>query len=167
MAEYTGEPGELIPGLRRQAWSSQRTKGVVERDQDKDWLWVTVELPETSAVVAYRIRADMEMRGEIRVAVPESGSVEETHEAVETVVAWLMKAHGYRRTGGANVALGADIWFEHVVEVNSKRYLELRSGELRPHVSRCLDCREEIKWNPSFGATNRCNRCAGMAGREL
>lgn len=166
MSTYTGEPGELIPGLRRQAWSRQRTKGSVEREQDKDWMWVTVE-GKTSAMVAYRIRADMEMRGEIRIAVPALDTVEATHEVIEVVAAWLMKAHGYTRTGGAAVALGGDVWYEHVVEPNSKRYLELRSGELRPHVSRCLDCREEITWNPSYGASNRCNRCAGMAGRAL
>lgn len=162
--------GDLLRTLRPRAWKLGAGATDGDREADRDWAWVV--LPG-GAVVGLRIRGDLWMRWELRIARQERPEGERAEAAWEREVETFLRYFGIRPLDGQSPA-DPDGWWRQPVHprdvergVAAVRLLELRPGEIRPGLARCHDCLLEtgeirvIEWAP--GVSYKGQRCMGHA----
>lgn len=178
---WTGALGDLYPELKSRAWGighSHATPALekLARETDDDFAWVV--LPR-GAVVGVRVRGDLSMRRELRIARPDAPEGTKAEKAWETECRVFCEAFGiaWPPLTGEEPSDGC-YWLR--LPPNSKdegkaalRLLELRKGELRPQVARCHKCLEEdgeykeVPWYPGGGITGQhCPNHAMDQGRK-
>lgn len=173
---WSGPLSELLPALRPRAWKLGATCDEEDRRADRDWAWVV--LPG-GAIVGLRIRGDLWMRREIRIARQEKPEGERAEAAWEREIATFLRCFGIRPLDGETPA-GPDGWWRqapHIADqakgVAAVRLLELREGEIRPGWALCHDClhttgeMRAVEWMPGARIDGqRCSEHAVAAGRH-
>lgn len=132
--------------------------------------WAWLRLPR-GAVIAVRVRADLDRRRELRIA----RRAETAGPAWEREVAVFLRSFGVESLDGARPCTTPNQWYRHgsshengVVEA---LFLELRPGECRPGRALCWPCwvlrqKTEIPWFAAGDAVGqRCHTHALEAGR--
>lgn len=188
---YAGKLTELLPRLRREAFDirgrgpkSVRDEGrpwndVEERacrDRDLDFAWVV--LPR-GAVVGLRIRNDLEMRKEVRIARTERPKDEKSATAWQFEVETFLKHFGIEPLDGKTPAPEKNGWLalpphpnDEAKGVAAVRFIELRHGEIEPSRARCAKCWDDgqfvvVLWEAVCGVDGQhCQAHAVLAGRE-
>lgn len=173
---WAGPLSELLPALRPRAWKLAARCNEQDRAADRDWAWVV--LPG-GAIVGLRIRGELGMRHEVRIARQEKPEAERATAAWEREVATFLRHFGIVELDGETPADPEGWWREppHRNDVAkgiaAVRLIQLRAGEIRPGVARCHDCLletgeiHEIEWMPGARIEGqRCMNHATAAGRR-
>lgn len=173
---WNGPLSELLPVLRSEAWKLGAHSTDTDREADRDWAWRV--LPG-GAIVGLRVRGDLWMRREIRIARQERPEGERAAAAWEREVSTFLEHFGIRALDGQTPA-GRNGWLRQPRHPNDEakgvaavRFLELRAGEIRPGRAFCYDCVQEtgqcvvVEWTAGGGIDGqRCMRHATAAGHR-
>lgn len=174
---YDGELEGLLPLLRKRAWGigvafPPGPQAEERQAEDKDWAWVVLR---RGALVGVRVRGDLSMRNEIRIA---RNGEPETDEARAK---WQKELEVFYRHLGVEEVLDGDTpattnrhsYLLQEPHPNDQgkaavRLLELREGELSPMKARCYRCLAEdggvvtyCRWNHVGVKGQRCSRHGG------
>lgn len=174
---WAGPLSELLPALRPRAWKLAARCNEQDRAADRDWAWVV--LPG-GAIVGLRIRGELGMRHEVRIARQEKPEGERATAAWEREVATFLKHFGIVELDGETPAGPDRCWWRQPPHPNdvakgvaAVRFIRLLHGEIRPGVARCHDCLletgeiHEIEWMPGARIEGqRCMNHATAAGRR-
>ncbi|MFW6010843.1 MAG: hypothetical protein ACOC9H_02880 [Gemmatimonadota bacterium] len=176
---YSGELKGLLPLLRKRAWgigmafppgpaSDQR------QAEDRDWAWVV--LPR-GALVGVRIRGELGMRNEVRIARDEAPETEEARGRWETELQVFYRHLGIEEVldGDTPATTNHNSYLLEPPHPNDEgkaavRLLELREGELAPMKARCHRCLTEDGGTVTYCRWNhvgvRGQRCAKHGGND-
>lgn len=179
---WSGPLAELLPVLRRraanvaaEAKSDQEER--VRRDQDRDWAWVVLQ---GGAVIGLRVRGDLWMRKELRIARKETPKNVRALQAWEREVGTFLRHFGITPLDGETPAPEKGGWWRQPPHPNdvskggvAVRFLALLHGEIRPGWALCNDClhetgeMHEVEWTPLAAVRGqRCSEHAVAAGRH-
>ena len=182
---YAGKLPELITRLRREAfnirgsgpksirdegrpWNEAEERACRERDLDFAW----VVLPR-GAIVGLRIRNDMDMRKELRIARQERPKDERATQAWQLEVETFLKHFGVEPLDGKTPAPEKNGFLalpphpnDEAKGVAAVRFLELRHGEIEAGRSICARCVKHgivyvTEWWPAGGIDGQ--RCQAHA----
>lgn len=178
---WSGPLSELLAALRPRAWGLGKISDEQDRQADRDWAWVV--LPG-GAIVGFRIRGDLGMRHEVRIARQERPEGERAEAAWEREVATFLRHFGMVELDGETPAGPDGCWWREPPHPNdvakgvaAVRFLRLMHGEIRPGWALCHDClhttgeMRAVEWMP--GARIVGQRCmehavaAGKGARQL
>jgi len=163
--QWVGPLVKLLPALRKLAYEIGPEKTDDDRNADTDWAWKVLR---GGAVVSYRIRSDMHMRGEIRIA---------RAEPLKNEAKWMAEVRTFVKhfeltmVDGTEPAKDITTFMLQRPNVRDRqktavRFIQLRVGEVSPGRALCYACRQadrtvEIQWWPAGGVEGqRCEPCA-------
>lgn len=172
---YTGKLEHLLAFLRKDAYRIAQAAGRRERIEDKDFAWVVLR---GGAIVGLRVRGDMDMRKEIRIARERRPETPESKKKWNAEVGTFLKHFGITALDGDEPSDGTGwLWLDPHPNDERKgaaaaRFLELRAGEIRPGEARCYGCLTDtgeirkIPWFAGGGIEGQaCQDHALRAGR--
>lgn len=163
--QWVGPLAKLLPELKRRAYKLGPDKSDADREADQDWAWVVLR---GGAIVGYRVRSDMYMRGELRIA---------RAEALTNQTKWLAELKTFMQhfaldlVDGTQTALTPQTFYLQPPHKNDKgktaaRFIQLRVGEVKPGRALCWACAQagknvEVEWWAAGGVGGqRCEPCA-------
>ena len=152
----------LLPELRKQAWAElDRPHGPPELDDNFAW----VVLPK-SALVALRIRPDLGMRAELRLARTEP-LTEASRPKWEQEVAVFLAHFDLKELNGNTPCTEPGQSRQYVRHVEARdagktaaRFMQLRLGEVVVGRGLCCHCGAYVPWESPFGLAQACSSCA-------
>lgn len=174
---YRGKLEHLLTFLRKDAYRLAQAAGEREREQDKDFAWVVLR---GGAIVGLRIRGDMDMRKELRIARQQRPETAEAKKKWNAEIMTFLKHFQIVPLDGDDPSDGTGwLWLDPNPNderkgVAAARFLQLRAGEIRPEQARCYGCLQDtgevkvVEWFPGGGIEGQaCREHAMRRGGKI